>query len=104
MQIQYSTLSPTAIITAAEWPEWMNLPESEKQPWLDAKWARLTSPIEPADDDYTPTAIDIEQNAGPCLVTICADTSGDDWNGYLGRIECWDVIADVNSPQFSEVG
>lgn len=104
MQIQDST-SPTAVVTAAEWFEFQTLPESEKQPWLDAKWAQLTSPIEPDGlDDYTPTEIDLEQNAGPCLVNICADTSGDDWNGYLGRIECWDVVADVNSPQFSEVG
>jgi hypothetical protein len=92
-----STLSSTAVVTAAEWFAFQNLPESEKQPWLDWKWQQLLCrPIEPdVIDDFTPDALDLDENLGPCLVEIT------DYIGWGDESEeaTWTVEASVNSPQ-----
>jgi hypothetical protein len=83
----------------------MGMTEREQDAFLAGQLA-MTAPPAPEPvyiEDNPPTALDLDEHLGPTLVTICADTSGDDWHGPNGRIECWDVEAAVNSPQFSEV-
>jgi hypothetical protein len=51
-------------------------------------------------DDFTPSAVDLDQNAVPTLVELCGPYGG---GPDEGEWICWDVEATANSPQWSEV-
>jgi hypothetical protein len=85
--------------------------------WLDAKLVKTSTmrerfdlthkhihvppPIEPAlIEEFAPSGVDLDQNAGPTLVELCGPYGG---GPDEGEWICWDVEATANSPQWSEV-
>lgn len=68
---------------------------------VSAEIARESAPdpIEPpVIEDIEIPQWEIEANAGPTLVNISVDTSGDDQRGYIGEVVCYDVEADILGP------